>query len=287
MYNGNLTLTFDKAGNYGAYVTSSNTLGYVDSKWIEFTVYDKSPTYGKLESEWGQYKFVVGETIPLVVISNLATEYWLGFDKGSECIITEEMQNGRHSVVVTEKGEYSAYVSISNKYGGIDSDRIYFSVYDKAPTFGTLEIIDEKTIYFVGDTIRLKANSDYASEYWIGIDKEKERITTGSMQDAVYELTLTEAGEYSAYVSVSNGLGGLDSKSVYFKVYNKSEIQGDINNDNKLNVADAVLLQKWLLDEPDIELVNWKAADICEDGRLNVFDMIEMRKLIINSQSAQ
>ena len=283
MENGSLTLTFDKAGNYGAYVTSYNLIGYADSNWIGFTVYDSAPTYGKLESESGQYKFVVGDTIQLVATSDLATEYWLGFDKGSERIITENMPNGRYSVTFTEPGDYSAYVTFSNKYGGGDSERIYFSVYDKAPTFGTLEIIDEKTTYFVGDTIRFKATSDYASQYWIGIDKDKERIITDSMKDAIYELTLTEVGEYSAYVTVSNGIGGMDSKSVHFKVYNKSELQGDVNNDGELNIADAVLLQKWLLAEPDTELVNWKAADLCEDDRLDVFDLCLMKRMLVEN----
>lgn len=40
------------------------------------------------------------------------------------------------------------------------------------------------------------------------------------------------------------------------------------------------MLQKWLLGSG--ELKNWQNADLCEDGRIDVFDMIEMRKLITN-----
>ena len=63
-----------------------------------------------------------------------------------------------------------------------------------------------------------------------------------------------------------------------------------INFDGYFNVSDVVLLQKWLLGMSNTELANWKAADLCEDGKLDVFDMIEMRKLLIqnnNSLSAQ
>lgn len=51
----------------------------------------------------------------------------------------------------------------------------------------------------------------------------------------------------------------------------------------------AVILQKWLLAEPNTKLADWKAADLCEDDKLDIFDMIEMRKLLIqnNSLSAQ
>lgn len=44
------------------------------------------------------------------------------------------------------------------------------------------------------------------------------------------------------------------------------------------------MLQKWLLSEPDVELADWKAADLCEDDRLDAFDMIEMRKLLIENK---
>ncbi|MDE5855406.1 MAG: GBS Bsp-like repeat-containing protein [Ruminococcus sp.] len=57
---------------------------------------------------------------------------------------------------------------------------------------------------------------------------------------------------------------------------------GDVNADDQFNVSDVVLLQKWLLAVPNIELANWKAADLCEDGVLDVFDLCMMRKMLIN-----
>ena len=44
------------------------------------------------------------------------------------------------------------------------------------------------------------------------------------------------------------------------------------------NIADAVLLQKWLLAVPDTVLPDWKAADLCEDDVLNVCDLCAMRQ---------
>ena len=58
-------------------------------------------------------------------------------------------------------------------------------------------------------------------------------------------------------------------------------VQGDVNNDGKLDIADVVLLQKWVLAVPDITLENWKAADLCEDSRLDVFDLCLMKRLLI------
>lgn len=59
-------------------------------------------------------------------------------------------------------------------------------------------------------------------------------------------------------------------------------IKGDVNGDGKINVSDVVLLQKWLFASPDTYLANWKAADLCEDERLNAFDLCLMKRLLIN-----
>ncbi|MBQ9897914.1 MAG: discoidin domain-containing protein [Ruminococcus sp.] len=59
-----------------------------------------------------------------------------------------------------------------------------------------------------------------------------------------------------------------------------TEVAGDVNADGEFNVADAVLLQKWLLGVPDTVLVNWQAADICGDGILDIFDLCAMRQLL-------
>ena len=60
-----------------------------------------------------------------------------------------------------------------------------------------------------------------------------------------------------------------------------SGIAGDINNDGVLSIADTVLLQKWLLSAPNTHLANWKAADFCENGKLDVFDLCLMKQRLI------
>lgn len=83
-----------------------------------------------------------------------------------------------------------------------------------------------------------------------------------------------------------------DDSSVFtayidFEVYGDAEIKGDANKDGKVTIADAVMLQQWLLGAG--ELTCPTNVDLCEDGIINIFDMIEMRKILIDigSQSAQ
>ena len=63
-------------------------------------------------------------------------------------------------------------------------------------------------------------------------------------------------------------------------------VTGDVNSDGAFNISDVVLLQKWLLALPDTNLENWKAADFCEDERLDVFDLCLMKRELF-SQNVQ
>ncbi len=56
---------------------------------------------------------------------------------------------------------------------------------------------------------------------------------------------------------------------------------GDVNNDGKFNIADAVLFQKWLFGVKGVVLRDWRAADFCEDNRLDVFDLTLMKEALL------
>ena len=62
-------------------------------------------------------------------------------------------------------------------------------------------------------------------------------------------------------------------------------IKCDVNSDGEFNIADVVLLQKWLLGAEDTELADWKAADLCGDGRLDIYDLIMMKRQYINADT--
>ena len=59
-----------------------------------------------------------------------------------------------------------------------------------------------------------------------------------------------------------------------------SSSSGDVNADGNFNIADVVLMQKWLIALDGAELVNWRAGDLCENGRLDIFDLIMMKRAL-------
>ena len=72
-----------------------------------------------------------------------------------------------------------------------------------------------------------------------------------------------------------------NSMDIFLTTAPKAEASGDVNNDGEFNVADVVLLQKWLLAVPDTHLAKWKAVDFCNDNKLNVFDLCLMKRELI------
>ena len=66
------------------------------------------------------------------------------------------------------------------------------------------------------------------------------------------------------------------------KITVKEQLQnGDVNCDGEITVADVVLLQRWLSAIPNTHLPAWKLADLCEDDRLDVFDLVMLKRKLI------
>lgn len=104
-------------------------------------------------------------------------------------------------------------------------------------------------------------------------------------------ITLTAVpGEGAEFTGWSGDLSGLDttvtltlSEAMSIQAYFEGgqSINGDVNADGQFNIADVVLMQKWLLAVPDAKLADWKAGDLCEDDRLDVFDLCLMKRQLI------
>lgn len=70
-----------------------------------------------------------------------------------------------------------------------------------------------------------------------------------------------------------------DNFDITFISMGRKSINGDCNDDGVINIADAVMLQRFLIGNST--LTNWKNADLCKDERIDSFDMVLMRKLLI------
>ena len=104
--------------------------------------------------------------------------------------------------------------------------------------------------------------------------------------------------ENAKYLIADGMNGSMDFFTVNFKDVKEPEyyytekgeiaddpkIRGDINVDGICDVADLVLMQKWLLGSTDEIPEDHAAGDLCEDGVIDSYDMCLMRKLIVENK---
>ena len=116
--------------------------------------------------------------------------------------------------------------------------------------------------------------SDDGGETWVCINTEHLYGGTGNGNFLVGDMD--EYGKvYMSTVGCGIICGSLQGNST------GQTVEGDVNADGRFDVADVVLLQKWLLAVPDTHLANWNNADLCKDERLDVFDLCMMKRKLI------
>ena len=121
----------------------------------------------------------------------------------------------------------------------------------------------------------------YGEQYAIQANQDNLTYTSDNSDVAIVSTKgiITAMGEGNAVISVMNSR----SEVVQLKVtVIPTTVKGDCNGDGVFSVADVILLQKWLLAVPNTELADWKAADFCADGRLNVVDLCLMKKALLS-----
>lgn len=88
-------------------------------------------------------------------------------------------------------------------------------------------------------------------------------------------------GEYTTNENTIYGNAAMILLTAAIMEQNSSDaVKGDVNADGTFNIADVVVMQKWLLVVPDVKLADWKAGDLCEDNIINVFDLCLMKRLL-------
>lgn len=104
--------------------------------------------------------------------------------------------------------------------------------------------------------------------------------------DITIPATVTTIGENAFYPETvlyvyenSAAWEQLSEKGYILNTLTPVTLSGDVNADGALTVADAVMLQKWLLH--DGMLTDWQAADFYQDAILNGLDLCLMKQKLL------
>ncbi|MCM1228161.1 MAG: RICIN domain-containing protein [Clostridium sp.] len=131
--------------------------------------------------------------------------------------------------------------------------------------------------------ILAKATGDKSQRFTIYCNADGSYALLSAVSDNkscadVYGISL----EDGANICQWNYWGGVGQKFILEPTVSENKtIRGDVNADGAFNVSDAVMLQKWIVN--DGEIIDFKAGDLYEDGILNVFDLCLMKRELIKA----
>ncbi|MCI6650939.1 MAG: dockerin type I domain-containing protein [Ruminococcus callidus] len=269
--------SFDKPGYYVYRLYAVNEYGTPATEWKVFTVYDKEPDNMSIQCDKDCY--AVGETINFdFSVNNAETAYVLIDANGVRvepwANVTGETS---YSCSFDEPGYYVYRLYAVNRYGTPATEWKAFTVYDEEPN--NMSIQCDKDCYAIGETINFDFSVTNAENAYILIDANGVRVepwanVTGKTS---YSYTFDEPGRYVYRLYAVNKYGTPATEWKEFYVY----MNYDVNADEKIDVADAVLLQRYLLGEDTLTQSQWQTADLNADGIVNGFDLALLRQKLV------
>ena len=191
--------------------------------------------------------------------------YYAGYSDGIGSIYRIDV-NSRRSEVIYEEESVTAYYPVA--FG----DELFFTKWYSAENH-----CDQIMRYDGRNVSFLPFDSDkYDCSDACPIGGSK--IVFSSTMNGDYDLCYYDGRNISVLSEFSSERNELGADFFSYDEYIENNyIMGDVNSDGKLSVADLVMFQKWLLGEPDINIQNWRLADLCRDEKLNMFDLCLLR----------
>ena len=196
-----------------------------------------------------------------------------------------------------EIGEYCNDVYVYDKSGNmadrwcIETNHRTYATVPSAPVTTTTKTVTTTstkltTTTTTTTTVPLSVSESnivlvYGEQYTIQANLDNLTYKSDNSDVAVVSANgiITAVGEGNAVISIMNS----KSEAVKLKVtVIPKTVKGDCNGDEVFSLADVVLLQKWLLADPNTKLTDWEAADFCDDGRLDVFDLSLMKMALLS-----
>ncbi len=105
---------------------------------------------------------------------------------------------------------------------------------------------------------------------------------TGNTEARYVRYQVPEGAPNNAYNEDDVYCCNIAEIEIYGEFVSEIIVRGDVNADGKLSAVDVIALQKWLLAVPDAVLADWQAGDLCEDQKLNAFDLGLMKRELLN-----
>ena len=196
-----------------------------------------------------QYWYDLKDTITLTPSSNGATSYVMSVEKDGKRIIDCISLNGAYSFAANKwgYGKYHAWIPATNSAGTTDSSACDFEVV-KAPSYSDVWCSKGFYDYDSNESIDIYIKASCTKGQTIGIDYLDEdlnpvkRVVTSNCGNS-YKISTKSLGKgyFSAYFTIWNGSGSVDTKRTYFYVGQKQNVGTDFYARIKNNAANKYL----------------------------------------------
>lgn len=312
-------------GDYYAWASAANSSGGVDSNGITFSIVGAA-AYSSVETAKSMYSLT--DTVSISVSTICAKGQVIGIDKNDTTRVVTEACDSTYQISASQLGvgKYSAYFSVYNGSGGVDTERVTFYIYNPE-NLGTdfyAYIINTEAWKMLtnesDNNVVMHNETGYAEQIWkftknsdnsykIINCKTGKALDSGGANGNLYTYDDCNNDYQSWYICGESGAyylkpknsdmvidmtGGYTDDGTNAQMYDwngttaqKFQIwkldytpvlPGDLNADNTLTTADAVLLQNYLLNAATLTADQQQAADLNADGVVNALDLALLRQ---------
>ena len=118
---------------------------------------------------------------------------------------------------------------------------------------------------------------------WLG-DWTKTTLTIQTSNDVTFELYARELKTGETVTLGANGQAAYCMNYFVLAVESGANVTpGDLSENGKIDTADLVLMQKYLLTQEPLTAAQFAVADMNGDGRVNAVDLTLLKRVLLNS----
>lgn len=272
------TCSFDTPGIYGYFLYAKNSDGEASTvqDYKQFRVDNSAPV--NLTASTDKNSYAVGEQVTFSFSYDNAVRVAIPIDyNGKRMDFIDVTGKNTYTCSFDKAGTYGYFLYAENACGESTAEYKQFTVQDSAPS--NLSIFTDKSYYMIGETVTFSFTSENATRLAIPLDYNGKRAdfidVTGK---DTYTCTFNKAGTYGYFLYAENACGESSTVLDYKEIRVYDTLPGDLNADNTLTAADAVLLQNYLLNAATLTADQQQAADLNADGVVNALDLALLRQ---------
>lgn len=178
-----------------------------------------------------------------------------------------------------------AEYKINEKMPDLESDGVITSVWGDIAgetVEEPEEPVDKSVVIhgYAGSTAQAYAEK-YNRKFEV-IEEEIPQTTTATTTATVETTTTTTASSTTTTTATTVETTTVTTEKTTEDIVPEI-VKGDANGDGKMTIADAVSLSNWIMGVSDAKLENFEAADLCKDGKIDVFDLCLLREELVKS----